>query len=235
MSPEISIAIETSCRAGGVALGRGGDLLESAALGPSARHAADLLPTLDALLRRHGLGPAQIDWLFVSVGPGSFTGLRVGVTLARTFAQAMGVKLLAVPTPRAVAWRVREELWRNLGVMLAAKDRTVHATLFQRDEADQPQAVGPYRLATPEEFLDDGPRPILLTGEALDWLEAFDPPADVRLAPPEKRLPTAEAVWQLGRHMLTCEHGKPIDLNHLKPVYARRPEALRLWEERNKR
>jgi tRNA threonylcarbamoyladenosine biosynthesis protein TsaB len=233
VNTEFSIAVETSCRAGAVALGRGDELLDVRSLGPTGRHAGDLLPELDALLREHGVTPKDLKEVYVSAGPGSFTGLRVGITTVRTLGQMIpDVRIVAVPTARAAAENLSRADWTNLAVLLAAKENTAHITLFHRSDPNEEfrLAVPPF-LAEPAEFLNRAPRPVVLTGEALDFLNV-EWPADVFPADPALHLPTAEGVWRVGHR--AARRGEFVPWNELLPVYARRPEAVRLWEQKTK-
>ncbi len=224
------MAIETSSRSGGVALGRGGKLLAARALGPSGRHAGELLPAMDALLRAEGLCPRDVRELYVSVGPGSFTGLRVGVTTARTWGQMLpGLRIVAVPTALAVAEHFIDGDEPHLGVLLAAKEGSAYATRLER-RGGALEVLGAPAWATPEQFLAEAPRPITVTGEALEHLDV-DWPDGVRLAPREARLPSAEGVWRAGRRL--AEQARFTPWNQLLPIYARRPKAVRLWERKN--
>jgi tRNA threonylcarbamoyl adenosine modification protein YeaZ len=133
MESNYSIAIETSCRAGGVALGRGDELLQVANFDASYRQATQLVVRLEELLKPAGIRPRDLAALYVSTGPGSFTGLRVGITVARTLAQANpSLRVVAVPTIQAVAENARHLPWENLGVALDFKDGQVYAGLFSR-------------------------------------------------------------------------------------------------------
>ncbi|MCY2928517.1 MAG: tRNA (adenosine(37)-N6)-threonylcarbamoyltransferase complex dimerization subunit type 1 TsaB, partial [Planctomycetota bacterium] len=168
----LSIAIETTCRAGGVALGAGDVLGEGIAFDAQRRHATQLVARLADLLARAGATPADVSELYVSAGPGSFTGTRVGITVARTLAQANPpIRCVAVPTPEIVLSAAGAE-WENLAVVLDAGKGLLHATLYARNAAGPVQA-GPARVTTAAEFLADCPRPITLVGEGL----AFHPPA----------------------------------------------------------
>ncbi|NBB95093.1 MAG: tRNA (adenosine(37)-N6)-threonylcarbamoyltransferase complex dimerization subunit type 1 TsaB, partial [Planctomycetes bacterium] len=119
--PTVSVAIEASCRRGAVALGVGDELRDARELGSTRKHAAMLLPALEALLGEASLAPVDVDELYVSVGPGSFTGLRVGLTAARTWGQMQpDLRIAAVPTPLAIAVNVDAD-WQHVGVLLAAK------------------------------------------------------------------------------------------------------------------
>ncbi|MCD4823662.1 MAG: tRNA (adenosine(37)-N6)-threonylcarbamoyltransferase complex dimerization subunit type 1 TsaB [Phycisphaerae bacterium] len=233
MTEGISIAIETSCRAGGVALGVGDELRATRQLGPSGRHAAALLAELDALLSEENLRPADVGQVYISVGPGSFTGLRVGVTVARTLGQAIpSLKIVAVPTPLAIAENIRDLPWEHLGVLLAAKEQTVHATLLGRDENGLPVAEMPAEIADAAGLLEKWPRPLLLSGEGLGFCE-FELPPDVTPADEANWMPAVQSVWQVGQRLAGAGCFTPY--NQLQPVYARRPEAVRLWEQKLKK
>ena len=99
---EPTLLIETSGRGGRVGLAVGDTLCERA-LDPARRHARDLAPAVAELLAEAGLKPADVRRVGVSVGPGSFTGLRVGIMSAKAFAYATGCELVAVPTFAAIA------------------------------------------------------------------------------------------------------------------------------------
>ncbi|HUT60303.1 MAG TPA: tRNA (adenosine(37)-N6)-threonylcarbamoyltransferase complex dimerization subunit type 1 TsaB [Phycisphaerae bacterium] len=227
MKPTVSIAIETSCRAGGLALGRGNELIEAVRFDASCRHATQLVGRLDELLARTGLKPTDVDELYVSAGPGSFTGLRVGITVARTMAQAIeGLRLVAVPTLRAVAENARPLSWQHLGVVMDARDRTVYAGLFAR-RGDEIVPEGEPALADPRDFLARSPRPLLLIGEGLAFVEMAG--TGIARAEPAVDLPTPQGVWQVGRRLAAA--GEFIDYRRLRPIYSRSPQAERLAKD----
>lgn len=230
----VSVAIETSCRHGAVALGIGGELRDARELGTTRKHAAQLLPTLDALLHEASLTPADVDELYLSVGPGSFTGLRVGVTVARTWGQTRGnLRIVAVPTALAVAENVPGP-WEHLGVLLAAKQSgeaagTVCGTLLK--PADQGATFdGEPRVDAPAALLADWPRPLILTGEGASFCDLPDAD-DVYVLDEALRLPTAEGVWNVGQQL--AAQGCFTPWQQVQVVYARKPEAVRLWEKRH--
>src|SRR5262245_11167899 len=97
------LALETSGTGGGVALFQDSNLLGELELPPPARSAASLAPAISTLLATHQVPPSQIGLVAVTVGPGSFTGLRVGITTARFFAYAAGAQVLGVNTLAAIA------------------------------------------------------------------------------------------------------------------------------------
>jgi len=234
MKHDVSIAIETSCRIGGLALGAGGRCIEAVSFDAASRHATVLVAQMKALLDASGLGPHDLSEVYVSAGPGSFTSLRVGITAVRTLAQALPhIRCVAVPTARAVAQNAAEMDWRYLGVVLGAKAGSVHATVFRRRDGRIVQAE-PGRVWQAEDFLAAAPRPITLIGEALAYQPMAAP--GVTAAPPEAaglHLPVPRAVWHVGYEMARA--GQFTEYHHLLPIYARRPEAVRLWEQRSGR
>lgn len=100
---ETWLLIETSGRVGRVGLARDGAVIRARELGETRRMARDLAPTVGELLREEALAPAAIHGVMASIGPGSYTGLRVGIATAKTFAYATGCKLIAAPTFAAIA------------------------------------------------------------------------------------------------------------------------------------
>ncbi len=218
----VSIAIETSCRDGGVALGVGGKMVGVRRFQAAARHAIQLIPQLDHLLNDAGLKPRQVNQMYVSVGPGSFTGLRIGVTVARTMAQMVErLPCVAVPTPQVVAENARQLPWQHLGVILDAQEGQIYATVFRRQDT-QIVPTGQPQLTTPAAFLSHAPRPILLIGEGLSYHDLSAP--DVQIGPEALHLPQVENVWRLGQTL--AEAGMFTPAGRLLPTYARQIRPL---------
>src|SRR5262245_13117108 len=97
------LLFDTSGRAGWVAVARGGELLALRSLDEVRRHARDLAPAVAELLAEQSWRPRDIDALFVSRGPGSYTSLRVGLMSAKVFAYVTGCPLIAVETFAVIA------------------------------------------------------------------------------------------------------------------------------------
>ena len=99
---EPQLLLETSARAGQVGLWAHGEL-RTAALDEARRHARDLASAVRSLLDAASLRPADVRGIVVGLGPGSYTGLRVGVMAAKAFAYATGCTFVGVPTFDAIA------------------------------------------------------------------------------------------------------------------------------------
>ncbi len=101
-APKI-LALETTDAQGSVALCVGGEILTSRRLETERRSAQTLAPTIRETLAEFGWAPGDVDAVAVAVGPGSFTGLRVGVATAKMFAWAVGAKIIGVDALEAIA------------------------------------------------------------------------------------------------------------------------------------
>ncbi len=247
MDKPISIAIETSCRCGGVALGAGDELIERVGFEAARRHAVQLVAQLDELLDRHGLAAADVDEVYVSVGPGSFTGLRIGITVAGVLAQTVAdLRCVAVPTVDAVAENAAKAgLDGHIGVIMDAKD-SIYAAVFTvrsgpgrhgqvEDLAASSSVTYTPVTVTAEKFLVDAPRPITLLGEGLGyWGSQIATYRDlgsphrisgegITIADERLWLPTAEGVWRVGRRLASA--GQFAQPSQIRPLYLRRPAA----------
>jgi tRNA threonylcarbamoyladenosine biosynthesis protein TsaB len=100
------LAVETSSRIGSVAIALGEQILAEAAFSGPMRHSAELFPAIRSLLERFSRKPQEIDHIYISVGPGSFTGLRIAVTMAKAMHLAnppQRTKIIAVDTRDVIA------------------------------------------------------------------------------------------------------------------------------------
>ena len=97
------LALETTDAQGSVALCVGGEILTSRRLDAERRSAQTLAPTINETLAEFGWNPRDVDAVAVAIGPGSFTGLRVGVATAKMFAWAVGAKIIGVDALEAIA------------------------------------------------------------------------------------------------------------------------------------
>ena len=235
MAERISLSIETTCSRGGVALGRGDAIVAQDFFDASRRHAATLVAKLKALFEGQGLAPADLDELYVSVGPGSFTGTRVGVTVARTLAQMVPhARCVAVPTARAIAQAAMVIEWSRLTVLSDATEGGVHLAVFERQAgACQPLTERDVAIADLRAALEG---PLLITGPAAHAPILSAVLADipgVEVLPPDSpyHQPTPSAVWEVGRTLADAGQFTPYD--QLLPLYSRPPTAVRVWEKQN--
>jgi len=233
MSPQPPriLAIETSGAAGSIAVARGETLCIETPLDASTRHAADLMAAIDRAWRSQDWASDSLAECHVSIGPGSFTGLRVAVTTARSLALALSARLVAVPSLDVVARSALTHLDEGeyLAAMLDAKRGQVFAALYQRRAEEMTPLSGPH-LIEPEMWLAGLPRPCRITGEGIAYHAAACARSGLPLIPPAARIPHARDVYRLG--WVLAQAGRYASTRDLTPLYVRRPEAEELWERR---
>jgi len=111
----ISIAIETATSACSTALLKDGDVLSEQTRIAQRRHNEVLPGMVDAVISEAGCESDQIDFIAVSIGPGSFTGLRVGLSFAKGFALAVGASVIPVGTLEGLAFNIYNHLKERIG------------------------------------------------------------------------------------------------------------------------
>jgi tRNA threonylcarbamoyladenosine biosynthesis protein TsaB len=225
-----ALALETSGRVGSVAAVSDGAVVAEEQFAHGLQHAAQIVPIIDRLCRGQSWTPNDLDELYVSVGPGSFTGLRIAVTLAKTLAMATGVKLVAVPSVRVLTENAPADA-RHVVIVLDAKREQIFTARFER-VGDEWVEREPAKLDSLTAMLERAPRPVHLLGEGLPYHEKFIPRDDptVIVAPPELSRARASVVAKLGYAM--ARRGGFADPQRLTPIYIRRPEAEEKYEAR---
>lgn len=218
-----ALALETSGRTGSVALAQDGVVLTEERYAHGLKHAAGVVPIIDRLCRDRGWSPRDINEIHVSVGPGSFTGLRVGVTVAKAMAFATRAKVVAVPTTEVLARNAPSD-WQSLVIVLDAKRDQVYTAVFA-NRAGAAELIEPAHLDSLASVLSRTPRPIHLIGEGIPYHRKFVPPDDAGVVetPPELWDARAAAVVDVGYAM--ARSGRFVDADRLTPIYIRRPEA----------
>jgi len=127
----IILGIETSGKVGGVALCDGEELIEQTAFRSGMVHGKALVPAVSRLLSKNKIAPAEVHAIAVSAGPGSYTGVRVGVTCAKTFCYVTGAHLVAVSTLDAMVQGVPKK-YDTAAPILDARRGDVYTCVYQR-------------------------------------------------------------------------------------------------------
>jgi tRNA threonylcarbamoyladenosine biosynthesis protein TsaB len=230
------LAVETSTLTGAVAVLEGARVVGEWRLNISVTHGERLLTAVDGLLRAAGWRLAEIDAFAVSAGPGSFTGLRIGVSTVKGLAFATGKPVVAVPTLDALAWTLPFCAFPVCPVLDARKGE-VYAAVY-RTVAGQLETLLPARAQPPAalaaELAGSVPGPVVFVG---DGVASFAPVlaeslgGRARLAPPGLRLPSAVTVGDLGLRALG--RSETVDPAALVPLYLRPSEAELARERRH--
>jgi tRNA threonylcarbamoyladenosine biosynthesis protein TsaB len=227
----IVLVIDTSTPRAALALGRLG--LEPRVGPPEAdqgvprRHGSGLLPAIEALLVAEGLKVADLGAIAIGLGPGSYTGLRIGLTAAKTLAYAANRPLVALDSLEAIARNAPEDA-PTIVVAIDAQRGDAYVARFARlTPGAPPSRLGPTTIepvAAWAEALEPG---TFVLGPSLDrllpaWPEALRlGTADQGHPDPAKLIPLAFEAFEAGRIL---------DPFFVEPIYMRRSAAEDQWE-----
>jgi tRNA threonylcarbamoyladenosine biosynthesis protein TsaB len=145
------LILETSGRVAKLGLVRGGVQVSGSNLDEPRRQARELAATVDRLLKAESLNPTDLTGVMVGRGPGSYTGLRVGLISAKALAFATGCKLIAVETFAAIATQAPTEA-KSIWVIADALQGQVYCNLFTRESEGSPTSSG-LRIESFEEWV----------------------------------------------------------------------------------
>jgi tRNA threonylcarbamoyladenosine biosynthesis protein TsaB len=220
------LIIETSSQAGQVALAAGERLLGVRHLDEARRHARDLTPAVRDLLVEQGWKPRDLHGVVVSRGPGSYTGLRVGIMSAKALAYATGCALLAIDTFAAIAGQAPPEAL-TLHVLADAQQDKIYVQPFRRAGAGaELMALGPLAIQPIDDWLPAG---AWVSGPGLRKYEGLLP-ASVSLVEVNRREPQTESLLQLG--LARYQRGERDDLWAVEPLYLRPSSAEEQWDRK---
>jgi tRNA threonylcarbamoyladenosine biosynthesis protein TsaB len=222
MKPFRTLAIETSTRAGSVALLDEEGRVEEAFLDAAAIQGRALAPCMEALLRKQGIGPDAVDLVAVGLGPGSYTGLRVSIALAKTFAYAAGCALKGVSSFAALAQAQGREGETLLTVCKAGRSDFYHA-LFRMEQGEA-RLVEDHAVSPMDRVVALARTDCRVLGEGADL---------IRQESQAPSLPTAGGVALLGRALYEKEG--PSGESEFLPLYLRRSNAELNWEKNRAR
>ena len=225
------LGIETSTKTGSVAIVSEDGVIAQYSLNIEVTHSERLMSTVDRVLTDTGFQMADMDGYAVAIGPGSFTGLRIGLAAVKGLALVTGKPVAAVPTLKALAWNLPYAAY-PVCPMLDARKNEVYAATY-RFEGTALVHVMTDEVISLSRLSGRISEKTLFTGEASrlfhkDILEIFGDRA--LFAPISAILPSAAAVAEIGLDMI--KSGNQADPDSLTPMYIRRPEAEVAWEKR---
>jgi tRNA threonylcarbamoyladenosine biosynthesis protein TsaB len=225
----IILAVDTTTFAGSVAVLEKTRLIAEVNIDSSATHSERLISSVDFVLKANSLSIQDMDGFAVSSGPGSFTGIRIGLSTIKAFSHASGKPVAMVSTLKALAWKLRHPQSRLLCPVLDAKRGEIFAALFESKEGSLQEVVaqGAY---SPDRFLTLLPsnRIIFFIGNGLDVyrdkiFDYFKDKARFSLRSPF----IAYEVGLIGYALLKEKKG--VKAQEIEPLYLRKSQA----EEKN--
>jgi tRNA threonylcarbamoyladenosine biosynthesis protein TsaB len=225
----LTLAFDTSGFAGSVAVLDGDCVLSEIALAAERRSAQTLAPAMIEALSMASVAPKQVQLVATTIGPGSFTGLRVGVTTAKTFAYAVGADVLGISTLETIAQQsLAAELPGQVGeiqAILHAERKEVFVGRFaiEREGKEEAGAIQLRRLdvdrvLTGETWLAGLTSKVLVTGPGLKrWHDRL--PSAIEVASDDVWQPRATTVGKMAWR--DYRQGRRDDYWKISPIYLR--------------
>lgn len=144
----LTLAIETSGQSGGAALSRGSHPVAEVAISSMETHSCRLIPSIKWLMDRAGIMMKDLECIAVSIGPGSFTGLRIGIATARGLSLALDIPVAGIPTFDVVAYNIPPVPGLVLCPVVDARKSQVYTTGYLADNTGW-NRIMPFQLASP--------------------------------------------------------------------------------------
>lgn len=220
--PETILAIETSSRQGGVVLLRDGEPVHTIALEEGLRHGTALMPAVQGCLNAGDLRPSELSAVAVGIGPGSYTGTRIGVMSGKALAWGAGVPLIGIGSLDALAWSAREQ---GTPVLVIMDSRRGEGLIGLFAVTDKCTALRPLVAIDLERIGElTLPEPTIVVGASV----ARDPVFFQSRLPssaiihPNSSAPPAQAIAELAAMRLAADFVD--DAMELQPIYLRKED-----------
>lgn len=226
------LGIETSTKTGSVAIVSENGVVAQFSLNIEVTHSERLMSAVDRVLKDSGLRLDEMSGFAVAIGPGSFTGLRIGIATVKGLAFATQRPIAAIPTLQALAWNLPYAA-HPICPLLDARKNEVYAAVYRFEDAGLVR-TSPERAVPIQGLQERITGKTIFTGEAayLYRAEIEREFGELALfAPLSAVLPSGSAVAEIGLGMIG--RGEHADPDNLVPLYIRRPEAEVAWEKRH--
>jgi tRNA threonylcarbamoyladenosine biosynthesis protein TsaB len=214
----VLLAIDTATPVGSVALEGEGRIVALRTFDAPREQSKRLFGQIDGVLADAGAGRGDLEAIAVTVGPGSFTGLRIGLSAAKGLCFGLELPLIPLSTLDVLAARL---MWcvRPVGVWLDARRGEVYGAAYDTSQGRVHRVTEP-TAAPPEALLAQwGLTDVLFTGDGAErWAELIDAQPGALLAPAPARRPCADVAAWLARSA-----GEPVDAALVEPDYLRTP------------
>jgi len=227
------LGIDTSTRCSSVGLIDEGEVISEYLLNIPITHSERLLGAIDYLLREAHCQMEDLDGWAISLGPGSFTGLRIGVSTVKGLAYATRKPVAGVSSLDVLASQISPTPYLICPILDARKGE-VYTAFYRYDETNLPKRLSDYQAMRPEDLVKNIKEKIIFVGDGTktygDYLGKSL--SSLALFPnPSLHLPHGSAVARLGSELL--RKGESLDVKTFTPIYVRPSEAEIKWQERH--
>ena len=227
------LGIDTSTSCGSVGLIDGDSVIAEYLLDIPTTHSESLLSSIEYVLEQSRCPIETLDGWAISLGPGSFTGLRIGVSTIKGLAFATEKPVAGVPTLDALASNLSPTPYLICPILDARKGE-VYASFYRYDDEDTPVRVSAYQAIRPEDLVKTIEEKTIFLGNGVttygDYLRNALPTL-AAFVPAPLNLSHGSTVARLGLERI--QRGEVLDLSTFTPIYIRASEAEIRWKEKH--
>ncbi len=222
------LALDTATKCSTVALTRGdvkdGQVLACLSLSSNITHSRRLISCVDLLFQETGLNWDDIGGVAIGLGPGSFTGLRIGMAMAKGFAATAGCDLLGVCTLDGIAAGCITD--KQLCVAVDARKKQVYTARYKKTGDQVMERISNVRALSPEDLVHELVEPTIIVGDGVEnygeqWRQLAI--TEVGIAPSHLHSPNASAIGLIGEEKRAA--GQALEIAGATPMYVRSSDA----------
>ena len=225
----IILALESSATACSAALTKDGEIVSQAYENSGLTHSRTLLPMVSHVLESGGVSIGEVDVVAVAAGPGSFTGLRIGVATAKGIAWSANKDCAACSTLESMAWQVAHLKGKLIVCAMDARRKQVYNALFLA-QGEYLERLTPDRAISLDELAEElrkyeNSKILIGDGASLCYNTLTEQGITLELVPPHLRMQMAWGVARAAQEMAVG--GELVKSHDLVPVYHRLSQAER--------
>lgn len=229
------LGIDTATRVAGAAVIGEGRLISERFIHNLKTHSQNIIPMIKQVVDDADITPADLAGIAVTAGPGSFTGLRIGMSVAKTMSLTLNIPVISVSTLKALAWNILGTKGLICPILDARKNE-VYTSIYKSGDGGLVELIDPAALSIEKlmEEIAGTEGEVTFLGDAVPVYgeivkEKLGPRA--RFASMINSFPRASAAAEIGLPLL--KHADPAESIFLQPVYLRKSEAEVTWEQKH--
>lgn len=228
------LGIDTSTRSGGVALVNEKGLISEYVLNLDVTYSERLIPAIDTIIKDSRLSLSEIDGFAVAIGPGSFTGLRIGISTTKALAMASGRPIAGIPTLDAYAYSMPFCKYL-LCPILDARKKEIYCAVYSNQNGIL-ERLTEYLVIPVQHLVEKIDQPTIFFGDGVNYFKEEIIENLKNLAnfiSPILGISSPRSVAEIGLRMI--KNGKFNSIDDIIPLYLRRSEAELKWIDKEKK
>ena len=222
------LLLETSGSSGIVALGFGSTIVAHRVLEIAKKHVSDMAPAIAEMLKECGWEAKNLDAIATGIGPGSYTGLRIGLMSSRTLAMMTGARLLGISTFEILAQHCLEAGHAKIEIIADAQQDKIYAQRFENNNSNLISA-SELKIVSAAEWIANRDISFAIAGPGLTKVQPLIPAKEGMVVEQSGNI-NKESFLALALKKLFSHHSD--DPLSLQPLYLRRSSAEEQWDKR---